>query len=185
MLHILQWLYMYASNVCSNCFIYFRHVLSVFHLDITKVDLNVAYTCMLQAYVSNVCFKGFIWMLHIFCNGYTYFFRCFRRMLQMFQLFRRCILQVFDLNIAKVDRGVVYVALGPICCSCKGIVHARGKWRDRARRGDGREKWRGMAVGARVVPACACSRVRAWAVTAYACSRVRAWAVPACACSRA
>jgi len=47
------------SDVCCKCF----------HLDVAKVDLDVAYKCMLQAYVScvsgvsYVCCKCFIWML--------------------------------------------------------------------------------------------------------------------------
>ena len=48
-------------------------MLQVFCLDVAKVDLDVAYTCMLQAYISSVfqlfhtyvC-KCFIWMLHMF-----------------------------------------------------------------------------------------------------------------------
>jgi hypothetical protein len=39
MLHMLQWLYMYVSSICFDCFIYFRRMLQVFHLDVVKVDL--------------------------------------------------------------------------------------------------------------------------------------------------
>jgi hypothetical protein len=140
---------MYASNICSNCFIYFRHVLSVFHLDITKVDLNVVYTCMLQAYVSNVrLFQGFhldvayiLQWLHIFFPVFQTYVENVSAVLQMY-------IASVSSEYCKSRLGVTHVALGPICCSCKGIVHARGKRRDRARRGDGREKWRGMVVGA-------------------------------------
>jgi hypothetical protein len=49
-----------VSDVCCKCF----------HLDVTKVDLNVAYICMLQVYVSSVSVlyiycKCFIWILHM------------------------------------------------------------------------------------------------------------------------
>jgi hypothetical protein len=44
--------YTYVSIVCSNCFICLRRMLQVFHLDIAKVDLNVAYICM----VASLCF---------------------------------------------------------------------------------------------------------------------------------
>ena len=55
-------------------------MLQVFCLDVAKVDLDVAYTCMLQAYVSK-CFhvfytyvcKCFIWMLHMFAIVFKYF----------------------------------------------------------------------------------------------------------------
>ena len=40
-----------ATHMFSWCF---RHMLQVFHLDVAKVDLDVAYTCTLQAYVSSV-----------------------------------------------------------------------------------------------------------------------------------
>jgi hypothetical protein len=50
---------------CFKCFIYFVLMLQVFHLDVTKVDLNVTYVVM----PIHVCFK------RIFkC------FICFRRM---------------------------------------------------------------------------------------------------------
>jgi hypothetical protein len=84
---------MMFSSVCFKCFICFRRMLQVFHLDVVKVNLDFAYTCMLQAYVfsvsgvSYVCCKCFIWMLHMFCTGYNVFSWCSRHMLQVFQLF--------------------------------------------------------------------------------------------------
>ena len=62
-----QWLYMYVSGVCSNCFICFRRMLQVFHLGVAKVDMNVAYTCMLKAYVLSVfsCFKHMFKVFHL------------------------------------------------------------------------------------------------------------------------
>jgi hypothetical protein len=48
-----------VSDVCCKCF----------HLDVAKVDLDVAYTCTLEAYVSSVSYvscKCFTWLLHIF-----------------------------------------------------------------------------------------------------------------------
>jgi predicted DsbA family dithiol-disulfide isomerase len=41
---MLQWLYTYVSSVCSDCFICFRRMSQVFHLDVAKVDLDIAYT---------------------------------------------------------------------------------------------------------------------------------------------
>jgi hypothetical protein len=60
-----------VSDVYCTCFIW---VLNMFHIYI--------------AIVSHICSKCVIWMLHIFCNGYTRVSWCFRRMLQVFQLFR-------------------------------------------------------------------------------------------------
>ena len=38
---------MVFSSVCPKCFICFRRMLQVLHLDVAKVDLDVAYTNML------------------------------------------------------------------------------------------------------------------------------------------
>jgi hypothetical protein len=54
-LHMLQWLYMHVSNTCFKCSSVFRHILQMFHLDISK-----AYV-MLQAAVRLlllVCRRG-------------------------------------------------------------------------------------------------------------------------------
>jgi hypothetical protein len=59
-------------------------MLQVFYLDVTKVDQDVAYTCMLQTYVFK-CFQVFltyvckcvIWMLHMFGMVLKCFFRVF------------------------------------------------------------------------------------------------------------
>ena len=62
-----------VSAVCCKCF----------YLDIAKVDLDDAYTCMLQAYVSSVS-GAFICLLQVFyldvtyvCNGFQVFFKVF------------------------------------------------------------------------------------------------------------
>jgi hypothetical protein len=66
---------------------------------------------MLQAYVSSVsdvsdiCFKCFIWILHVmllwlYMHVLSVCFKYFRHMLQ-----------VFHINVAKVDLNVVYVAM--------------------------------------------------------------------------
>jgi hypothetical protein len=50
------------------------------------------------ACVSHICCMCFIWMLHIFCNWFLSvfmcFYKCFRRMLQVFQLFRTYVINV-------------------------------------------------------------------------------------------
>jgi hypothetical protein len=95
-LHMLQWLYIYVSIVCSKCFIYIRPMLQVFHPHVVKVDLHVTFTCMLQAYfqvvsgVSYIYCKYFIWMLYLFAMIFKYFSgvfcKCFRRMFKVFHL---------------------------------------------------------------------------------------------------
>jgi hypothetical protein len=47
--HVLQWLQMCSpgvSYVCCKCFNCFGHMLQVFHLDITKVNLRVAHVTL-------------------------------------------------------------------------------------------------------------------------------------------
>jgi hypothetical protein len=87
MLHMLQWLCTYVSNVsyvlevCCKCF----------YLNVAKVDLNVAYTYMLQVYR---CFIRLLQVFHLdvayVCNDFQVFFRCFckcfKRMFQEFYL---------------------------------------------------------------------------------------------------
>ena len=58
-------------------------MLQVFYLDVAKVDLDVAYTCMLQAYVLSV-FRCFICM-----------FASVSSMLYMFLLVFKCFSDVF------------------------------------------------------------------------------------------
>jgi hypothetical protein len=74
-------------------------MLQVFYLDVAKVDLDVAYKCMLRAYVSSVSYVSMqVYHLSVayVCNGLQIFFRrfrkCFRRLFQVFQLssFIRC-----------------------------------------------------------------------------------------------
>jgi hypothetical protein len=81
MLHMLLWLHMYISSVCFECFRCFRLMLQVFHFNVAKIDLNVAYVVM----AIYTCFKCFIY---------------FRRMLQ-----------VFYLDVSKLDLGGAHVAI--------------------------------------------------------------------------
>jgi hypothetical protein len=72
-----------VEHVAMTIHIFFkclRCMFQVFLLDAAKVDLNVAYTFMLQSYVSSDSYiycKCFIWMLHMFYNGYTCVFKYF------------------------------------------------------------------------------------------------------------
>jgi hypothetical protein len=66
----------------------------VFHLNVTKVDLNVAYVC----------------------KGDT---RTLKYMFQMFICFRR-MLQVFHMDVAKIDLDATYVSDG--ACDPRGFI---------------------------------------------------------------
>ena len=68
-----------AIHVCIKCKFQMFHTLIcsirmflVFYFNVAKLDLDVAYTCMLQAYVSSVI-RCFIWTLHMFAMV----FKCF------------------------------------------------------------------------------------------------------------
>jgi hypothetical protein len=53
---------MIFSGVCPNCFMCYRHVLQMFHLDVTKEDMNV----------TSVCFRCFIRTLQVFYLDVAY-----------------------------------------------------------------------------------------------------------------
>jgi len=57
------------AHIAIVCFIHFRCMLHVFHLDIVKVDRVLYMLQWLYTYVVGVCFK---------------YFRCFKRVLQVF-----------------------------------------------------------------------------------------------------
>jgi hypothetical protein len=125
------------------------------------VDLGVAYTCMLQEYVSDVsyiccecspgCFIWFAMAMTCFASVSDVCCKCF--------ICCGCMLQVFHLNIAKVDMMLQMLQQDPsaatACCSCWGTVHARRMrrgWRQGCG-GPGRVMRRGWRQG-RAQPAC-------------------------------
>ena len=76
----------------------------MFHLDVGKVDRNAAHVAM----VIHVCFECFIcfsrrMFVSISSGCCICFYKCLRRMLQVFQLCFVCMLQVFLLDVSKVD----------------------------------------------------------------------------------
>jgi hypothetical protein len=85
-------------------------MLQVFHLDIVKVNLHVAYV--------SKCFRCLIRMLQAFhldvayvCNGYTRVFQVFSNVLQVFQTY---VASVFIWMLQK------YIW----CCTCCNRTHA-------------------------------------------------------------
>jgi hypothetical protein len=90
MLHMLQWLYMYVAKVCSKCFIcFFRHKLQVCFLDVAYVSHICLQVILHMLAMAFKCFRCFASVLDIYCKCFI----CFRRTLQ-----------VFHLDVAKVDR---------------------------------------------------------------------------------
>jgi hypothetical protein len=68
---------LFGCYICCNSYIRILQVyVSSVSSSVAKVDLNVAYACMLQAYISSVsgvCCKCFIWMLHMFAMDFKHF----------------------------------------------------------------------------------------------------------------
>jgi hypothetical protein len=71
-----------------------------FHLGVVKVDLDVAYTCMIflnyniYMHVASICFKCFICLLQLFYLDVAYVYNGFK----YFQV----ILQVFETHVSSV-----------------------------------------------------------------------------------
>ena len=104
-------------------------MLQVFYLDVAKVDLDVAYICMLQAYVSSgpgVFIRMFASVSSGCCICLQWFLSVFRHFPQVFQMliscvssaFRRMLLVLYS-NIAKVDRDIAHVVIAiHVCFKC-------------------------------------------------------------------
>jgi hypothetical protein len=58
-------------NLCCKCF----------HLDVTKVDLDVVFTCMFQLFHTSVA-SVFIWMLYMFAMVLKCFHHAFSQVFQ-------------------------------------------------------------------------------------------------------
>jgi hypothetical protein len=71
---MLQSQYTHVASLYFNCFMCFRRLFQMYHLDVSKVDLGVAHV----AVATHACFK---------------YFSCFGLMLRMFYL-----------DVSKVDR---------------------------------------------------------------------------------
>jgi hypothetical protein len=92
----------------------------VFHMDVAKVDLDVAYVALLYTYVSRFCSQCFIyffrrmlqmclsecciWFTHIFASVLSAYLQVFfRRMLQMVSSVFEVFLQVFQMHVPSVS----------------------------------------------------------------------------------
>jgi hypothetical protein len=97
----------HVANVCFKCFRCFSGTLHVFHLDVAKVDPDVAYVsmsihvCCKRLFQCFICFSRH--MLQVFHLNVAYFtmaFKCFQLFCKCFICFG-CMLQVFHLDVAK------------------------------------------------------------------------------------
>ena len=55
-----------VASVCSTCLRFFRRILQVFHVDVTKLDLVVAILRMLHRYVASTSTLRAPWRAHPF-----------------------------------------------------------------------------------------------------------------------
>jgi hypothetical protein len=104
-----------AIHVCFKCMFQLFRLFQTCVVSVSSGCCKSRSECCIYMHVASVCFNCSqlfqTYVLRVLSGCCIYFamvthifFRCFRRMLQMFQWFRGCILQVFHLNIAKVDR---------------------------------------------------------------------------------
>jgi hypothetical protein len=100
---------MFHTFICS------RRMLLVFYLNVTKIDLDVTYTCMLQAYVLSVI-RYFIWTLHMFAVG----FKCFS---DVFAFVFIHLFQVFHLSSFAWCNYCIWMFQKWI-----GVLHMRCAW---------------------------------------------------------
>jgi hypothetical protein len=108
------------KNTTSVSTMYFRCMLHMFHLDVSKADLLLHICCNGYMYVASVCFKCFssfkrmlqvfYWMLHMLQWLYTYVASVCLKCFCCFQTYVASILSRYD---------VAYVALAiHVCCKC-------------------------------------------------------------------
>ena len=122
---MLQWLYIYVSSLGSKCFICFRRMVQVLHLDVTKVDLDIAYICKYFKYFHTYVISVFICMFAMATHVVSSFLWCFASVSDVcckcFNCFGR-MLQMFSLDVAKVDMvlHMLWWDLSAIaaCCNC-------------------------------------------------------------------
>jgi hypothetical protein len=98
----------YVASVCFKCCRCFRDMLQVLHMDVAKVDQNVAYVAMVvhvcckrlfpmfHLFFPDVCCKSVYlnvaYVLHICCKYFIWMLRMFVMVSSVFQMF----LQVFQ-----------------------------------------------------------------------------------------
>jgi hypothetical protein len=129
-------------------------MLQVFHLDVAKVDMHVAYICKcficFHTYVANVssrclqclhtCFQVFLVSLICKC------FSCFRRMLQVLQLFQTYVASASS-GCCKSRSNIAHVAMGLTCRSrlLQLLGHHHGSPCGRLRSADASAVWHPQA----------------------------------------
>jgi hypothetical protein len=90
-------------HVATICFMCFKYMLHIFHLDVTKIDLVLYMLQWLYMYVASVwfkCFSCFKRMLQVFYLDAAYIalaiYVCCKCMFHMFQLFQTYVTSVLS-----------------------------------------------------------------------------------------
>jgi hypothetical protein len=103
MLHMLQWLYMYVTSICSKCFIcFFRRMLQASVSNVSSAFSDVCCKCTYLdvAYVSHICCKSIF---------------------EMFQLFQSYVaINIFMLLVANIlyDCCICFTHILQVCSKC-------------------------------------------------------------------
>jgi hypothetical protein len=100
----------------------------MFYLNVAKVDLDVAYTCMLQAYVQVFLGVSYIYLQVFYldvayvCDGFQV---CFRRFSQVFQMLVSSVSSFLFCMLQLVSGCVLYVTTVVSGCfkSRSGVAH--------------------------------------------------------------
>jgi hypothetical protein len=132
-----------VASICFECFRCFRGILHVFQMDVAKVNRDVAYVAM----VVHVCCKGLSLMFHLCfldtcckcvyldvayvshircnccagCNGFQFFFKCFRSVFPSVSSAFRRMLQLLYLDVSEADR-VLHLSSPPSAASSRCVL---------------------------------------------------------------
>jgi hypothetical protein len=105
----------YDASICFESFKCFRYTLQMFHMDVVKVDPNIAYIVMAMHVCCKCLFPNvsstFRRMLRVFYLDVAYVSHICCIILQWFQVFSN-VLQVFHSYVLSVS------AVCDICCKC-------------------------------------------------------------------
>jgi len=94
---MLQWLYTYVANFCSQCFIYFLDVCC----KCVYLDVAYVFTHMLQVFYLDVAY-----VLQWFSSVFQVFLRVLQTYVSSVSSAFRRMFQLLHLDVSKVDRGL-------------------------------------------------------------------------------
>jgi hypothetical protein len=157
----------HVGNVCFKCFICFKGMLQVFHMDVVKVDRDVAYAASVSEAYCKGSFRLFhyfhtyvtsvvIWMLHMLQVYVLNVFICFSVLFKCF-MFQRYIHRVMRARHGRsgkgrgesgADKWGARPAWGPTNGACSSLSRLPGP--TLAERGEGHGEGMAGAAGVRV-----------------------------------